>query len=60
MDKTDVDKLLAKLFVLNNIYFNAIQTQLFIDLVKALYEFGTTYKLPSFSTLRTKLIPKAK
>ncbi|XP_059663870.1 uncharacterized protein LOC132309596 [Cornus florida] len=60
MDKSEVDKKLAKHIILNNISFNVVQTQSFIDFVKSVAEFGSTYKLPSYSTLRTKLIPDSK
>ncbi|CAH9127756.1 unnamed protein product [Cuscuta epithymum] len=60
MDKSGVDKLLTKFFIMNNISFNVIQSDSFKNLVKALGEFGPTYRLPSYTTLRTKLIPEAK
>ncbi|GAB2297153.1 hypothetical protein Dimus_038458 [Dionaea muscipula] len=60
MDKSEVDKMLAKFFILNNISFNVVQTPAFIDFIKVVVEFGSTYNLPSYSTLRTKLIPEAK
>ncbi|XP_059629874.1 uncharacterized protein LOC132272802 [Cornus florida] len=60
MDKSEVDKKLAKHIILNNISFNVVQTQSFIDFVKSVAEFGSTYKLPSYSTLRTKLIPDSR
>ncbi|XP_059638798.1 uncharacterized protein LOC132281076 [Cornus florida] len=60
MDKSEVDKKLAKHIILNNISFNVVQTQSFINFVKSVAEFGSTYKLPSYSTLRTKLIPDSR
>ncbi|XP_059637475.1 uncharacterized protein LOC132279503 [Cornus florida] len=60
MDKSEVDKKLAKHIILNNISFNVVQIQSFIDFVKSVAEFRSTYKLPSYSTLRTKLIPNSR
>ncbi|XP_057459283.1 uncharacterized protein LOC130749945 [Actinidia eriantha] len=60
MDKSSVDKLLTKQVILNNIAFNVVQTPSFITFVKGVAEFGPTYKLPSYSTLRTKLVPDSR
>ena len=59
-DKEFVDKMLAKCFVVNNIAFNVVQTGAFGEFVKAVAEYGAAYKLPSYSTLRTKLIPESR
>ncbi|XP_031252803.1 uncharacterized protein LOC116110721 [Pistacia vera] len=59
-DKELVHKMLAKCFVVNNIAFNVVQTGAFGEFVKAMAEYGAAYKLPSYSTLRTKLIPKSR
>ncbi|XP_031276150.1 uncharacterized protein LOC116134606 [Pistacia vera] len=55
-DKEFVDKMLAKCFIVNNIDFNVVQTSAFGEFVKAMAEYGAAYKLPSYSTLRAKLI----
>ncbi|XP_031284494.1 uncharacterized protein LOC116143207 [Pistacia vera] len=59
-EKEFVDKMLAKCFVVNNIAFNVVQTGAFGEFFKAVAEYGATYKLPSYSTLRTKLIPESR
>ncbi|XP_031284773.1 uncharacterized protein LOC116143449 [Pistacia vera] len=59
-DKEFVDKMLAKCFVVNNIAFNVVQTGAFRAFVKAVAEYGAAYKLPSYSNLRTKLIPESR
>ncbi|XP_031272580.1 uncharacterized protein LOC116131075 [Pistacia vera] len=59
-DKEFVDKMLAKCFVVNNIAFNAVQTGAFGEFVKTVVEYGAAYQLPSYSTLRTKLIPESR
>ncbi|XP_031278048.1 uncharacterized protein LOC116136494 [Pistacia vera] len=59
-DKEFVDKMIAKCFVVNNIAFNVVQTGAFGEFVKAVAEYGVAYKLPSYSTLRTKLIPESR
>ncbi|XP_031270523.1 uncharacterized protein LOC116128897 [Pistacia vera] len=59
-DKEFVDKMLAKCFMVNNIAFNVVQTGAFGEFVKAMAEYGAAYKLPSYSTLRTKLIPESR
>ncbi|XP_031278379.1 uncharacterized protein LOC116136849 [Pistacia vera] len=59
-DKEFVDKMFAKCFVVNNIAFNVVQTSAFGEFVKAVAEYGATYKLPSYSTLRTQLIPESR
>ncbi|XP_031281888.1 uncharacterized protein LOC116140381 [Pistacia vera] len=59
-DKEFVDKMLAKCFEVNNIAFNVVQTGVFGEFVKAMAEYGVAYKLPSYSTLRTKLIPESR
>ncbi|KAI3908421.1 hypothetical protein MKW92_025562, partial [Papaver armeniacum] len=55
-DKDAVDMKVALCFFQNNIAFNVIQTQGFIEMVKAIADYGIGYMLPSYSTLRTKLV----
>ena len=59
-DKSVVDKLLTQHVILNNISFNVIQTLPFIRFVQGNVACGLEYKLPSYSTLRTKLIPNSR
>ncbi|KAG8372285.1 hypothetical protein BUALT_Bualt12G0050400 [Buddleja alternifolia] len=59
-DKDEVDKKLDKFFVLNNISFNLIQTPSFKEFLTNAIEYGKSYKIPSYSTLRAKLIPDSK
>ncbi|KAK9998452.1 hypothetical protein SO802_018055 [Lithocarpus litseifolius] len=59
-DKSAVDKLLTQHIILNNISFNVVQTPAFIHFVQGVAEYGHGYKLPSYLTLRTKLIPNSR
>ena len=59
-DKSVVDKLLTQHVILSNISFNVIQTLPFIRFVQGNVACGLEYKLPSYSTLRTKLIPNSR
>ncbi|XP_020114986.1 uncharacterized protein LOC109728860 isoform X2 [Ananas comosus] len=59
-NKEEVDQSLAKFFIMNNISFNVVQSESFIDLIKDVANYGSGYKVPSYSTLRTKLIPNEK
>ena len=59
-DKSAVDKLLTQHVILNNISFNVVQTPAFIRFVQGVAKYGHGYKLPSYSTLRTKLIPNSR
>ena len=61
-DKSAVDKLLTQHVILNNISFNVVQTLAFIRFAQGVgvAEYGHGYKLPYFSTLRTKLIPNSR
>ncbi|XP_026385177.1 uncharacterized protein LOC113280814 [Papaver somniferum] len=59
-DKDAVDMKVALCFFLNNIAFNVIQTTGFIEMIKAVSEYGIGYSLPSYSTLRTKLVVNTK
>jgi hypothetical protein len=51
-----VDKLLTQHFILNNIPFDVIQTSPFIHFVQGVAAYGSGYEVPSYLTLRTKLI----
>ncbi|KAI3869211.1 hypothetical protein MKX03_021437, partial [Papaver bracteatum] len=55
-DKEAVDMKVALCFFSNNIPFNVIQTPGFIEMAKAISDYGIGYALPSYSTLRTKLV----
>ncbi|XP_031400572.1 uncharacterized protein LOC116210710 isoform X2 [Punica granatum] len=57
-DICEPDDLLAKFFLSNNIDCNVVQSSSFIDFINAVAAFGASYKLPSYSTLKTLLIPK--
>ncbi|GMY24592.1 Calmodulin-binding protein [Fagus crenata] len=59
-DQSVVDKLLTQHVILNNISFDAIQTLPFIRFVQGVAAYGSGYKVPSYSTLRTKLIPNSR
>ena len=51
-----MDKLLTQHFILNNIPFDVIQTSPFIHFVQGVAAYGSGYEVPSYLTLRTKLI----
>lgn len=55
-DKEAVDMKVSMHFIKNNIAFNVIQTEAFQEMIEAVSNFGPGYKLPSYSTLRTKLV----
>ncbi|KAF9598619.1 hypothetical protein IFM89_028288 [Coptis chinensis] len=57
-DKDQVDRALAHSFFDKNIAFNVIQSQSFLDFYKALSDYGSGYKVPSYLTLRTKELPE--
>ncbi|XP_030941199.1 uncharacterized protein LOC115966005 [Quercus lobata] len=59
-DKSAVDKLLARLLIVNNISFDVVQTTSFIHFVQGVADYGPEYKLPSNLTLQRKLIPNLK
>ncbi|XP_031273580.1 uncharacterized protein LOC116132043 [Pistacia vera] len=71
-DKEFVDKMLTKCFLVNNVAFNIVQTGAFGEFVKTMAKYGAAYKLPffffflgnyklpSYSTLRDKLIPESR
>ena len=59
-DKSVVDKLLTQHVILSNISFNVIQTLPFIRFVQGVAAYGSGYKVPSYSSLRTKLIPNSR
>uniref|UniRef100_A0A7N2MPJ2 Uncharacterized protein n=1 Tax=Quercus lobata TaxID=97700 RepID=A0A7N2MPJ2_QUELO len=59
-DKNAVDKLLTQHVILNSLAFNVVQTLPFICFVQGVAAYGLVYKLPSYSTLRTKLIPNSR
>ncbi|XP_031401289.1 uncharacterized protein LOC116211180 isoform X2 [Punica granatum] len=56
-DSCELDNLLAKFFLSNNIDCSAVQSSSFIDFMNAVVAFGAPYKLPSYSTLKSRLIP---
>ena len=59
-DTSAVDKLLARLLIVNNISFDVVQTTSFIHFVQGVADYGPEYKLPSNLTLQRKLIPNLK
>ncbi|XP_042483048.1 uncharacterized protein LOC122063408 [Macadamia integrifolia] len=59
-DKKSLDMLVTDFFVNNNISFNVIQTNSFIEMLRGACAYGTSYVVPSYSNLRTSLIPGKK
>ncbi|XP_042509188.1 uncharacterized protein LOC122084829 [Macadamia integrifolia] len=59
-DKKSLDMLVTDFFVNNNISFNVIQTNSFIEMLRGTCAYGTSYVVPSYSNLRTSLIPGKK
>ncbi|MCL7044743.1 hypothetical protein MKW94_026952 [Papaver nudicaule] len=59
-NKEMVDMKVAHCFIANNIPFNVIQTPTCIAMAKAISDYGVGYVLPSYSTLRGKLVPDSK
>ncbi|KAL5712346.1 hypothetical protein ACHQM5_014532 [Ranunculus cassubicifolius] len=59
-DKESVDMKMAFMFVDNNIAFNVVQTPSFLSFCKGVAEYGSGYVVPSYSTLRTKLVQNLK
>ncbi|XP_043694110.1 uncharacterized protein LOC122644790 [Telopea speciosissima] len=59
-DKDGVDDDMAQHFILNNIAFNVIQTPFFQQMIRSVACYGPSYSIPSYSTLRTKLVQRAK
>ncbi|XP_043725522.1 uncharacterized protein LOC122672085 [Telopea speciosissima] len=58
--KDEVDDDLARCFFFNNISFNVIQTPSFIQMIRFASCYGPSYAIPSYSTLRTKLVQRAR
>ncbi|XP_043714515.1 uncharacterized protein LOC122662873 [Telopea speciosissima] len=58
--KDEVDDDLARCFILNNISFNVIQTPSFIQMIRSACCYGLSYAVPSYSTLKTKLVQRAR
>ncbi|XP_031401295.1 uncharacterized protein LOC116211182 isoform X2 [Punica granatum] len=56
-DSCELDNLLVKFFLSNNIDCSVVQSSSFIDFMNAVVAFGAPYKLPSYSTLKSRLIP---
>ncbi|XP_042510882.1 uncharacterized protein LOC122086211 [Macadamia integrifolia] len=59
-DKKSLENMIGEFFVKNNISFNVIQTESFIQMMKGACAYGQGFVIPSCSTLRTRLIPEAK
>ncbi|XP_042487933.1 uncharacterized protein LOC122068136 [Macadamia integrifolia] len=59
-DKKSLDMLVTDFFVNNNISFNVIQTNSFIEMLRGACVYGTNYVVPSYNNLRTSLIPGKK
>ncbi|KAL5724905.1 hypothetical protein ACHQM5_008112 [Ranunculus cassubicifolius] len=55
-NKDALDQLVAIFFFLNNIAFNVVQSQSFINLMKGVAAYGAGYIVPCYTTLRTKLL----
>ncbi|XP_042497773.1 uncharacterized protein LOC122076517 [Macadamia integrifolia] len=55
-----LDRMLTDFFVKNNISFNLIEIDSFINMMRAACEYGPGFVVPDYSTLRTRLIPEAK
>ncbi|XP_042515358.1 uncharacterized protein LOC122089729 [Macadamia integrifolia] len=55
-DKKSLGMLVTDFFVNNNISFNVILTNSFIEMLRGACVYGTSYVVPSYSNLRTSLI----
>ncbi|XP_042511711.1 uncharacterized protein LOC122086829 [Macadamia integrifolia] len=60
MDKPTWEKCLCDLFIKNNISFNVVQSDAFTKFVKCIARYGPSVPIPSYGTLRGKIIPKAR
>ncbi|XP_042514284.1 uncharacterized protein LOC122088964 [Macadamia integrifolia] len=59
MDKSTWEKSLRDLFIKNNISFNVVQSDAFINFVKCTARYGPSVPIPSYGTLRGRIIPEA-
>ncbi|XP_042489815.1 uncharacterized protein LOC122069792 [Macadamia integrifolia] len=60
MDKSTWEKSLRDLFIKNNISFNVVQSDAFINFVKCTARYGPSVPIPSYGTLRGRIIPEAR
>ncbi|XP_042479732.1 uncharacterized protein LOC122060684 [Macadamia integrifolia] len=60
MDKSTWEKSLRDLFIKNNISFNVVQSDAFINFVKCTTRYGPSVPIPSNGTLRGRIIPEAR
>ncbi|XP_042479700.1 uncharacterized protein LOC122060641 [Macadamia integrifolia] len=60
MDKPTWEKCLRDLFIKNSISFNVVQSDAFIKFVKCTTRYGPSVPIPSYGTLRGRIIPKAR
>ncbi|XP_042519158.1 uncharacterized protein LOC122092925 [Macadamia integrifolia] len=60
MDKSTWEKSLCDLFIKNNISFNVVQSDAFINFVKCTARYGPSVPIPSYGTLRGRIIPEAR
>ncbi|XP_042481069.1 uncharacterized protein LOC122061717 [Macadamia integrifolia] len=60
MDKSTWEKSLRDLFIKNNISFNVVQSDAFINFVKCTARYGPSVPISSYETLRGRIIPEAR
>ncbi|XP_042483874.1 uncharacterized protein LOC122064222 [Macadamia integrifolia] len=61
MDKSTWEKSLRDFFFIkNNISFNVVQSDAFINFVKCTAHYGPSVPIPSYGTLRGRIIPEAR
>ncbi|XP_042483901.1 uncharacterized protein LOC122064255 [Macadamia integrifolia] len=60
MDKSTWEKSLHDLFIKNNISFNVVQSDAFINFVKCTSRYGPSVPIPSYGTLRGRIISEAR
>ncbi|XP_042490670.1 uncharacterized protein LOC122070554 [Macadamia integrifolia] len=60
MDKPTWEKCLHDLIIKNNISFNVVQSDAFIKFVKCIACYGLSVPIPSYETLRGRIIPEGR
>ncbi|XP_043693131.1 uncharacterized protein LOC122643581 [Telopea speciosissima] len=60
IDKPTWENSLREFFIKNNIPFNVVQSESFINLLKCTARYGPSVPIPSYSTLRGRIIPEAR
>ncbi|XP_043704088.1 uncharacterized protein LOC122654171 isoform X2 [Telopea speciosissima] len=59
-DTESVDKDLFEFFLTNNISLNDVESPSFVKMINSITSYGSSYYPPSYSTLCTELIPRAR